>query len=108
MIPNELLLLAVAGIAFYVGYKMGRMSVMAERGASRSGDDPEIVTADVTGADAAPLPGPGAPSRPRAAPPPASAGGGSGASNPSSAPRRSVAPPPARAGLLDPGGGKKK
>lgn len=108
MIPNEILLLAVAGIAFYLGYKVGRMSVMAERGATRSGGDPEIVTADVTGADTGPLPGPGSSSRPRSAPPPASAGGGSGASNPSQAPRRSVAPPPARAGLLDPGNGKKK
>lgn len=106
-IPTEILLIVVAGVAFYLGYRMGRMSVLSELNAPRRADAPP----DVTAGDASPLPGPGSePARPKAAPPPASAGGdGPRPATPATGagtPRRTAAPPPARAGLLDTGNGK--
>ena len=107
MIPTEILLMIVAGIAFYVGYRMGRMSAMAELDTQvqASGETPDE--------SQSPLPAPGRsfnPPKRNSAPPPAAAGedaqSGSGGSA-AAAPRRTASPPPARAGLLDPGGGKK-
>ncbi len=106
-IPTEILLVAVAGVAFYLGYRMGRMSVLSELNTPRhTGANPEVATAD-----AAPLPGPDSgTARPRATPPPASAGGDvrrpGAPAGAGSAPRRTATPPPARAGLIDTGKSK--
>lgn len=104
------LLVLVAGGAFYAGYQLGRFKALAERGAAQPSGN------------SAPLPGPRldrpiseattAPSRPRSAPPPASAGGGDGpgaGETPTwrTPPRRSAKPPPAAAGLMDTGGADK-
>lgn len=100
MIPNEILLVLVAGIAFYLGYRMGRMSAMADRNLRPGPVDQERGAGE-------PLPGPsGGASSPRPAPP-ASAGGSAsgGTGTVSQAPRRTAKPPPARAGLLDTGNG---
>lgn len=102
------LLVLVAGGAFYAGYLVGRFKALAEQGARPP-------------ADGGPLPGPNPdrpsaetdsrPTRPRGAPPPASAGGGDGtwpgggdeARTWRTPPRRSTKPPPAAAGLMGAG-----
>jgi hypothetical protein len=112
------LLVLVAGGAFYAGYLVGRFKALAENGAR------------APTADSAPLPGPNsdrpyaeadaAPRRPGGAPPPASAGGDGGswrgdgeARTWRTPPRRSTKPPPAAAGLMgtgaadEPGRGQK-
>lgn len=110
------LIVLVAGGAFFAGYQIGRFKALNERGAASpaSRGDPQ------------PLPGPdldgpfsehsSAPTRPRGAPPPASAGnesgsGGGGLGAPASGGRgpvrRSTTPPPAAAGLMSKGSADK-
>ncbi len=84
MIPNEILFAIVAGVAFYVGYRMGRLSVQAEARAARQGRG-SIPAED----HESPLPGPSA--------------GGETARTPRPSLPRTAAPPPARAGLMDTG-----
>ena len=84
MIPTEILFAIVAGVAFYVGYRMGRLSAQAEAGATRHGQGGLPAEDHVS-----PLPGPSA--------------GGEPARSPRSSLPRTAAPPPARAGLMDPG-----
>lgn len=112
MSANDLILLIlVAGGAFYAGYQVGRFKALAEAGTTRRQPD-----------DDQPLPGrrldqdSAAPSRPRGAPPPpASAGGDSGAwqeaggssTSGRTPPRRSSRPPPAAAGLMGTGEAEK-
>ncbi len=97
-------LLIVAGLAGFVGYKLGRSSVITEQQPQHQ-------------APASPLP---APSRPpvaepvarerRSAPPPAAAGGPASPAAPqapaATAPKRSSPPPPAAAGIADLDGSK--
>jgi hypothetical protein len=97
---NLLLMIAVAAVAYYMGFQQGRASVTGS--ASEPQDSP------LPGPHADHLPGPSAaPGRPRGAPPPAAAGD-TGSSTPAGdrpagPPRRSTPPPPAAAGLLDKG-----
>ena len=83
MIPNEILFAIVAGVAFYVGYRMGRLSALAEVGGTHQNQAGTSV-----GSPRSPLPGPATSEAPQA-------------------PRRNLprtaAPPPARAGLMDTG-----
>ncbi|MCC7250673.1 hypothetical protein [Hyphomicrobium sp.] len=99
------LLILVAGGAFYAGYQVGRFKALAEQGRARPYGE------------AQPLPGPrvdgpyseatSVPSRPRGSPPPASAGNEDGtwggAPSGRTPPRRSTKPPPAAAGLMGTG-----
>ena len=107
------LIVLVAGGAFFAGYQIGRFKALSERG-----------SAAPSGADQ-PLPGPNcdgpfsdrseAPSRPRGPAPPASAGNDGGSWSGSDAPasggrgpiRRSTTPPPAAAGLMSKGSADK-
>lgn len=96
------LLVLVAGGAFYAGYQVGRLKVLAEQGGRPAADN-------------GPLPGPNLDrpyaeadarsSLPRGAPPPASAGADrdSEARTWRTPPRRSSKPPPAAAGLMGTG-----
>ena len=108
MISNDLILLILVAVgAFYAGYQVGRLKVLAERGGgARPSEDDQ------------PLPGPHVdrpyvepPARPRAAPPPATAGNDDGGTYSEAGagpagrmpPRRSTKPPPASAGLMGTG-----
>ena len=120
MISTQLviLLLVVAGLAFFAGYQLGRQSQSDGSDSERDSASTSRTRAEPTGDNVSPLPGPRSidaprePLRPRAAPPPASAGGGgSGGQQQADArpePKRTSAPPPARAGLLDLGSNGKK
>jgi hypothetical protein len=111
MSANDLILLIlIAGGAFYAGYQVGRLKALAETGAARRASDD----------DDQPLPGPRLdrpssepPSRPKGSPPPASAGDDGtwqeAGTQPSgrAPPRRSTKPPPAAAGLMGTGEAEK-